>query len=643
MLRREIMRMANYTAPCHDSARVAPFQLLWAGLWTISQRNDFDEVFAGSVETARHLAHKSFKFLNHVHTFDTQVGWNDPALKQLWRYHLHYFGYVQDLLVAHAKDPSVQAYPTFRRLAEDWIVNNQRMIGDGWHPYTLSLRIVNWIQALRGFALELESDISFQKKLVASLYGQIQMLRSDLEHDVRGNHLFENIRALIFAGLSFEGKEPREWLKTGLALLQTELAEQVLSDGGHFERTPTYHFVVLRGCVELGLWLRRNIDLDLPRRFEWLEMAIHRMTDYGEKILPTNSRLPLLKDTALDATPEPIDVLTAAHTFLGNTHSQSLNRPGRLTILLFTHSELEQASKSYTALQKKTSGPIAYHLPDTGYFVLRNDEMGEHIIVDIGKVCPDYLPAHAHADALSYEYSINGAPVVVDSGVYEYEVGRWRNYFRSTRAHNTVEVGSLDQSEVWGSFRVARRAKVRLLQSEVNASFGLIQAEHDGYARLSPCVQHRRTWLWHSGSFLLIVDQLFGKGKTRADNWLHLHPRINVCQNSEPKSHLFNLSSAGICIQTFGDLDTQYMSGLTQPYLQGWYSESFGILHPATALRMRVPSQLPSLSGYAITSDATFSLTYQLETDEAVILATNQNGKYKLIFATDQICILEAQ
>ena len=51
------------------------------------------------------------------------------------------------------------------------------------------------------------------------------------------------------------------------------------------------------------------------------------------------------------------------------------------------------------------------------------------------------IAAHAHADALSVEVRHGGVDVLVDPGTYCYHgEPEWRSYFRSTLAHNTIEV-----------------------------------------------------------------------------------------------------------------------------------------------------------------------------------------------------------
>ena len=82
-------------------------------------------------------------------------------------------------------------------------------------------------------------------------------------------------------------------------------------------------------------------------------------------------------------------------------------------------------------------------------------------LLDVAPVGPDYLPGHAHADTLSFELSLFGQRVLVNSGTSQYEAGPERSRQRGTAAHNTVIVDGHDSSEVWAGFRVARRASSR--------------------------------------------------------------------------------------------------------------------------------------------------------------------------------------
>jgi uncharacterized heparinase superfamily protein len=148
------------------------------------------------------------------------------------------------------------------------------------------------------------------------------------------------------------------------------------------------------------------------------------------------------------------------------------------------------------------------------------------LIMDVGAVGASEQPAHAHADSLSVEVSYARQRLFVNSGVSTYAAGSDRAYERGTAAHNCVEVAGIDSSEVWSSFRVARRAHVRVDACELARTSGRVSASHDGYARLRgrPIVR-REVRL--SNEELAISDSLSG-GVNSAVSRLHLHPDVRA-------------------------------------------------------------------------------------------------------------------
>jgi hypothetical protein len=221
------------------------------------------------------------------------------------------------------------------------------------------------------------------------------------------------------------------------------------------------------------------------------------------------------------------------------------------------------------------------------------------LIVDAGKPCPDYLPAHAQADLLTYELSIDGQRIVVDSGVYEYAAGPWRDYFRSTRAHNTVEVAGENQSEVWSSFRVARRARPGRVFWQESGDSVMLQGEHDGYCRLPVKVEHRRTVVWRKQHFWLVADELKGKGQTTAASYVHFHPNI-LLEQVEDSVWRAQGCHTPLWLTAFGQQSHTVVAGQTEPFRQGWYSERFGQLQRNSVLTLRAQGELPICYGYVI-------------------------------------------
>lgn len=154
----------------------------------------------------------SFCFLNRDKTFPiSSVDWASKEMPKLWRYNLHYFNYLFDESRSHEANT---------HHISDWIAKNPAGIGDGWEPYTISLRIVNWIKFF------LKHDKAVQESWLQSLYTQALWLEKNIEYHILANHYLKNGIALFFAGMYFDGKDADRWLSKGRQILGTELDEQ---------------------------------------------------------------------------------------------------------------------------------------------------------------------------------------------------------------------------------------------------------------------------------------------------------------------------------------------------------------------------------------------------------------------------------
>ncbi len=180
-----------------------------------------------------------------------------------------------------------------------------------------------------------------------------------------------------------------------------------------------------------------------------------------------------------------------------------------------------------TAQDDNQSGTFA--LPEAGYYGFRDQE-GTYIICDAAPVGPDYIPGHGHADMFSFELSLNGHRVIVDGGVYDYELGQMRDYCRSTKAHNTVEIDGRDQCEMWGAFRVARRGRPRNTKWIPSKSGFQLSGWHDGYKRLKGKPVHHREFNWHKTGRLKVRDKITASCPQTIVSRIHLHPNCKIVQ-----------------------------------------------------------------------------------------------------------------
>lgn len=442
-------------------------------------------------------------------SIDGRIRWDHPEWPRLWRYNLHYF---DDL----AADGAAGRRHWHEQLVDRWVVDNPPGKGTGWEPYPTSLRIVNWVKWALAAGSNSEGRSPLSPAALASLAMQAGWLRQRLEIHLLGNHLWANAKALVFAGAFFDGPESKRWLDKGLALMGREVKEQILPDGGHFERSPMYHAILLEDLldlVQLGDRYPGVLPSDLVTT--WRETAV-RMSAWLRMMTHPDGGIAFFNDAALGIAPE----LSALEAYLGE-----LRRTGPWPRVI------------------DDRGPSGAEedlvvLPDSGYARLR---CGPAVLIaDIGPVGPDYLPGHAHADTLSFELSLHGRRVIVNSGISIYEAGAERLRQRGTAAHNTVVVDDADSSEVWSSFRVARRARpfdVRWGRGAADGTLWL-QAAHDGYRRLPGRVVHRREWrLGPRG--LCITETLEGQARS-AQARFHLHP------SADPADLCADLSSLRI-------------------------------------------------------------------------------------------------
>lgn len=425
----------------------------------------------------------TFRFLSVARELSAATDWNRADWPKLWLYNLHYF---DDL---NADDAAARV-AWHRALIARWIAENPLAAGNGWEPYPVSLRVVNWVKwALAGNALEVEA--------AHSLAVQARWLSGRLEWHLLGNHLLANAKALVFAGTFFVGLEADAWREKGLAILSREHAEQILDDGGHFERSPMYHAIILEDLLDLiQLAVLRPGLIDTALVAAWRQKAT-RMLHWLAAMTHPDGAIAFFNDAALGIAPDPA-ALEAYAAALGIPEPQGLS-------------------------------PVTL-LAQSGY--MRVQQGAAVLIADVGEIGPDHLPGHAHADTLSFELSVFGQRLVVNSGTSEYGLGAERLRQRGTAAHSTVQIDDADSSEVWSGFRVARRARPVGLSVSEPGNAVEVSCAHDGYRRLPGRPLHRRTWRMtpHGLQVSDAIEGGFGEAVAR----YYLHPAVAVSiENNE--------------------------------------------------------------------------------------------------------------
>ena len=363
-----------------------------------------------------------FSFLNITDIF---CSWNDTSHGMLWAYNLNYMDWLQQ------KDISFEEGCRWIDKFIDELSNNHI----GLDPYPIALRGINWIKFISEHRKSI--DDNRLQRWNNSLYSQYVLLAKKLEYHLLGNHLLEDAYSLFIAAIYFNDDS---FYKKSVKQLRKELEEQILSDGAHYEQSPMYHCILLDRLLDCCNFSFTNIRFETQKAFnDFLRGKAVLMLGHLESIIYRNETFPLFNDSANGIAPTP----------------QMLKLYAQRLGLAWQKIPMKQC----------------------GYRKLQNKNI--EVIADIGNITASYQPGHTHADTFNYELRIDERPIVVDTGISTYNKTERRQYERSTMAHNTVSVNEQNSSEVWGGFRVGKRAKVTVIRDDENC----LEAVHDGYGR----------------------------------------------------------------------------------------------------------------------------------------------------------------
>lgn len=496
-----------------------------------------------------------FTLLNRSLTLDP-LDWNRRYESHLWNYQLHYFNYAVWCARALAERGDRRAFANLERLVRSWNAEARPGRSDGWDAYPLSLRVVNWIYAY-AIVAGMDVDAVFLREWSASIRRQLDFLRRHLEYHLLANHLLKNAKALMVGGL-FCGDETLA--REGERLVWSEMEEQVLEDGGHYERAPMYHALALADFLECYA-LARAFDRMDERQASRIAERLRAMAGFLEAMTWPDGTLALFNDSANaeEALPRPIlDSCEQAGVYARESIAGSR----------------ESISRSFE---------------QSGYWVWASAGGDERMIVDAGPLSVDYNAAHAHCDLLSYEMWKGGRPLVVDAGVHGYGGDAHREYARSTRAHNTVVFDGREQSEVWGTFRVARRAEVVEARAKGEGGEWEFRGAYRPY--YDRAMIHER-WMARSGDGVWrIADAVKGGRAREAESFIHLHPDVKA-RRLDGMTVECRWEGGRALIEPFG------VDGVEIG--EGWYFPDFGVAQEATVICLRARVREGEQFGYRI-------------------------------------------
>ena len=457
----------------------------------------------------------------------------------------------------------------------DWIERNPRGWGIHWtSALEHAIRVFVW-----GYCLGLLKDYAPMRDALPRLLGALLQHAEFIERHLSpgssaNNHLIGEASALAFAGsLLPESPMTQRWQRTGYRILEQEALHQFYPDGVNAEQA----FGYLPFVWEFYLHAYR-----LQPMPQSVRERLARSIEFVRNVMDASGYVPQVGDED-DGCVVP----------LWRAHADRHRVVGRALAVMLGCEPPPALGESDDALACWLFGTPApagtrltesRHYPEGGYMMLHSARW--QVLFDAGPLGLGSLAAHGHADALSVWASVDGKPLLVDTGTYAYhEDPAWRDHFRGTAAHNTVQRDNYHQSEMLGPFLWGRKAKAYF--TEVKLSENSAAGTHEGYL---PDEHRRRVRVSEAA---LIVEDTLVADAISAFHWhWHFHPRWQIkpaesgwlADDGETRCHITveGLPRTAQITLVHGEGDTPSV---------GWYSPRFGHRVPCTTLQVVAPTK----------------------------------------------------
>lgn len=494
-------------------------------------------------------------------------------VKYVWEFNRLQF--LQPLAAKLALDDDADARRAIEAAIESWHRAHPPFRGLVWNSgIELALRAISLlvVSSICGSHLSPDTIRRIREILAAHAFW---LKRFPSRFSSANNHLIAEAAGEYLIGIAMPGLAGSEAMAAkARKVLEAEIEKQILPDGVPAEQSPTYGAF----SIEFGLLAAlaaRQLDDPFGPVFEARLLAF---ADWLGAISSDGTAPAICDDdegrVIAMCEPEPrypASVANAAMAFLGTPSPVAASEP---------HLRGAVFGEAAQAEPKAASGVTTF--PDGGYSVLDGPRF--KLVIDHGPLGYLSIAAHGHADALSILLSIDGEPVLVDPGTYLYHSGgAWRDWFRSTRAHNTVAIGGADQSVMSGAFNWSHKANARLIEASDTA----ILAEHDGYAKRLGATHRRQVRVTEDG--LRIEDEVSGKSQP-IELVFQFAPRLDI--RADGATAMVTRDAAAIAVFTLPDANFEIATG-KDGFDGGWVSPSFGVKVPAPRLSWRGSSDHP--------------------------------------------------
>ena len=473
---------------------------------------------------------------------------------------------------------------------DSWLKQNPYGVGMNWRSgLELGIRLINWVWALDLIRESEAIDDRLRHRILDSVSRHIwEIDRKYSRGSSVNNHLIGEAAGVFVATSYFPYlKNASSWRVKSREILCREILHQTFSDGGTVEQAIGYHFFVLQFFVIAGMTARAT-GPDMPGPY-W--SRLEKMFEFLAKLNEGGDYIPMFGDCddgyVLDLGSNPHSIkewmAVGAALFGRSDFKAAAGAVSEPVGWLLGKSGFDHF-ESIPEAENHQYASTAFH--KTGYYLLQNGALDSadriSVVFDCGPLGMGPLAAHGHADALSFTLRAFGKDVLVDPGTYDYfSYPKWREYFRSTRAHNAIVIDGCDQSEMLGPFLWGRRAKAECLSWQPTDTGGKVIGKHDGYRHLADPVSHKRM-IDLDGQDVVIRDDIMARGKHKIEVFLHLAEHCQV-KPAGKNRYLVGVGPGTVTIDMDPSLDVEEFNGSEDP-ICGWVSRGYHQKQASTTL-----------------------------------------------------------
>ena len=426
-------------------------------------------------------------------------------IRQTWELNRHIF--MPYLVLKSEVENDAEDYIKLKELFYSWVEENPFLKGVNWSsPMEIAIRAYQWLLC---YAIIKENeDKSFQEDLLRAAVNSIEYVTKNFSRfSSANNHLILEASICSMVGYAVKDIYKQQWFMLGYDILKDQFKKQFYKDGVNKEQSTHYHGFVV------DIWLQYNCFLRSIGKNTLQEDLLFKSVEFLG-YLKVNKEFVEFGDSddakIINVTGESYNYYEYILQFASKYFKTNFTESNHLKeYLIWKAVSNNKVNMNHTYIHSKL-------YPDGGYYIFQDSN--KFLLFDIGNLGFGKLAAHGHADCLSIIYYKYGKPIFIDPGTYIYNIKKdYRDYFRSTEAHNTLTYKDRSQSKMEGPFLWSNKANIISKEYYEDDNVIGIKAIHNGYKPYT----HSRSIVIHKKYDLIMIKDLFDGDEAKIHFTLH--------------------------------------------------------------------------------------------------------------------------